>query len=155
MSFDNKNFITSHWIQIGNKYFDPDTLDPNTILYLDDKEQLIQLSYTIAASQIPEDKFIFKNGVKLYNNGRGFFFDLSNPNNYHYIASGLVHILNRPITEYIVINDEEKMYIVHTLDDYVNSIQLGSKDVGFDKMKQIMGFNSNAVLELADGTIIE
>ena len=66
-----------------------------------------------------------------------------------------MHILNRPITEYIVINDEEKMYVIHTLDDYVNSIQLGSKDVGFDKMKQIMGFNSNAVLELADGTIIE
>ena len=154
MTSDNESFIKSHWVQVGNKYFDTDTLDPNTILYLDDKEQLIQLSYTIAASQIPEDKFIFKNGVKLYNNGRGFF-DLNNPNNYHCIASGLVHILNRPITEYIVINDEEKMYVIHTLDDYVIPIQLGSKDIGFDKMKQIMGFNSNAVLELADGTIIE
>ena len=66
-----------------------------------------------------------------------------------------MHILNRPITEYIVINDEEKMYVIHTLDDYINSIQLGSKDIEFNKFKQIIGFNSNAVLELADGTIIE
>lgn len=66
-----------------------------------------------------------------------------------------MHILNRPITEYIVINDEEKMYVIHTLDDYINSIQLGSKDIEFNKFKQIMGFNSNTVLELVDGTIIE